>query len=195
MVSLQILKEYKRKFFHMFCLVYVAIYAYLPRTACLQVMGALGLGIILFEWARLGNAEMNAWMWRWMSALARDWEKSSVSGVFWTWLGSFLTMVIYPQRPVVLAALCFMIFGDAAAAVIGRRWGRHPWHDRPEKTIEGAIAFAVAASLAGLWFLPPLAVIPSALLVAAFESCRLPMDDNLWIPLASGFFLTLAKAI
>ena len=195
MGALQIVKEYKRKLVHLFCLVYVAIYVWLPRPAGIQVMVALGLAIVLLEWARLGNADLNAWVWKRVGGLARDWERTGVSGLFWTWLGSFLTMVIFPDRPVVLAALCFMIFGDAAAALVGRLWGRHPWHDRPEKTVEGMVAFAVASALAGLIFLPALVVIPSAILVAGVEACRLPMDDNLWIPLVSGFFLTLAKAI
>jgi dolichol kinase len=195
MGALQIVREYKRKLFHLFCLVYVAIYAWLPWPTCFRVMGALGLLIVLIEWARLGNTMFNAWVWARVGELAREWEKNAVSGLFWTWLGSFLTMVLYPQRQVVMAALSFMIFGDAAAALVGRLWGRHPWPGRPGKTIEGMAAFAVASALGGLWFMPPRAVIPAAIVVAGFESCRLPVDDNLWIPIASGFCLTLANAI
>jgi dolichol kinase len=193
MVSLQIVKEYKRKFFHMFCLIYVALYILLPRVSCLQTMGALGLLIVLLEWARLGNANFNAWVWDRFGGLAREWEKNGVSGLFWTWLGSFLTMVIFPQRDVVLAALGFMIFGDAAAALVGKLWGRHPWPGRPGKTMEGSAAFAIAAAAAGLIFLPPLPVIISALVVAGIESLRLPVDDNLWIPIVSAACLRIIR--
>lgn len=169
------------------------LYAFLPRRVCLSVMVFLGGLIVLLEWVRHRYPVFNAWGWDRFGGLARAWEKDRISGVFWTWLGSFLTMLIFARREVALAALAFMIFGDAAAALVGGSWGRHPWPGRPGKSVEGSVAFALAATLCGLCFLPPRAVILSALTAAWMESHRLPWDDNLWIPLLSGACLSLAR--
>jgi phytol kinase len=187
--------EIKRKLFHLFCLIYMGVYAVLPRPLCLEVMGGLGLLIALLEWARLHSPSFNLWAWKRVEDIARVWERNSISGLFWTWLGSFLTMLIFKQREIVMAALGFMIFGDFAAALVGKFWGRHRWPGDTKKTIEGTTAFALAATCAGWWFLPPHVVILSAIAAAALESIRLPVDDNLWIPLVSGVCLTLARLI
>lgn len=195
MVALQIVNEYKRKVFHLFCLVYAGFYAYLPKGQCLRVMGGLGFLIVILEGCRLRSPAFNRWAWDRFSGMARVWEKHQISAVFWTWLGSYLTMLIFPRREIVLSALGFMIFGDAAAAVAGKLWGRHQWPGGPGKSVEGSIAFALAATAAGLWFLPVHVVLISALVVAGLESLRLPLDDNLWIPLVSGACLSLVSLI
>ena len=189
------MNEIKRKLFHLFCLIYMALYAFLPRPRCLGIMAALGIIIIFLEFARLRLPSFNEWAWNRVSDIARVWERNSISGLFWTWLGSFLTMLIFKRREIVLAALAFMIFGDFAAALVGKFWGRHRWPGGTKKTMEGTTAFALAAITAGWWFLPPHVVIISAIIAAALESIRLPVDDNLWIPLVSGVCLTLTCLI
>jgi phytol kinase len=169
----------------------MGLYAFLPRAVCLQVMGGMGLVIVVLEGLRLRTPAFNRWVWERVVGFARQWEKDGISSVFWTWLGSFLTMLIFSRREIVLAALGFMVFGDFAAALVGKFWGRHRWPGQTNKTIEGTTAFALAAIAAGWWFLPPHVVILSAIAAAGLESIRLPWDDNLWIPLVSGVCLTL----
>jgi dolichol kinase len=195
MVALQIVNEYKRKLFHLLCLVYGGLYYFLPKLQCIRVMGVLGLMIILLEGLRLRSPAFNRWAWARVSSIARAWEKHMISGVFWTWVGCFVTILVFPRREIVLTALSFMIFGDAAAAVAGKLWGRHFWPGGPGKSVEGSVAFALAATAAGLWFMPAHVVFISALAVAGLESLRLPVDDNLWIPLVSGACLSLVSLI
>jgi uncharacterized protein (TIGR00297 family) len=92
---------------------------------------------------------------------------------------------------VVLAA------GDGAAGLVGRRHGRRqlPWNRT--KTIEGTVAFGMAAALAVfgtlVWMgrLPAAAAwiaVPVALFGAFVESLPWRLDDNLTVPLLSGLF-------
>ena len=87
-------------------------------------------------------------------------------------------------------ALSFLILGDTAAAVVGKAIGRTPVFG---KTLEGSIACFVVCVLVG-WAIPDLSwarTIAGAAMATLFELLPVPLDDNLRIPLASGFAMTL----
>lgn len=95
-----------------------------------------------------------------------------------------------------------MAFGDASAAVMGRKWGGIKWPWNPDKSILGSLAFWVVGSLLtfGLLILLPQFIfqeiplhtwflaITSALLIAALiESLPGLIDDNLSVPITAAF--------
>lgn len=103
--------------------------------------------------------------------------------------------------PLVAAcSLAVMLTGDAAAALVGRKFGRHKWVNG--KSGEGFFAFIAASSIAvGVIFLITgvpvsdflwgfLAVTVGAL-VELFQK-QLKLDDNFTIPLSVGIVLFLA---
>ncbi len=107
-----------------------------------------------------------------------------------------------PGRPEVLAAGWGMLaFGDAAATLCGRRFGRRPLPWNREKSVVGAIAFAatswVAIAALVAWTAPGRypqgALLAVALLAAAvgalIESIDWRMDDNLSVTLLGGAVL------
>jgi phytol kinase len=99
------------------------------------------------------------------------------------------------DKPAYAAALLALTFGDAVAALVGRRFGGHPYAvGRARKSLEGSAAFFVVALLA-------CAVFPraqSAAAVAAFalattfaEAFASDGFDNAAIPVAGLFALRL----
>ncbi|MEM6782679.1 MAG: phosphatidate cytidylyltransferase, partial [Bacteroidota bacterium] len=77
-----------------------------------------------------------------------------INGATWMMTAMALTTLLYPE-PVAAAAMAMLMLGDGAAALIGRRYGRHRWPASP-KSLEGSAAFALAAALVVL----PLALVP-----------------------------------
>lgn len=92
------------------------------------------------------------------------------------------------------AAMAVLTFGDPAASLFGRRWGRHKWRHNPQKSVEGTLAMFGASSVLLLAAAPAAGLHPATALLAAlaaslFESLPLRIGDNLVIPLLAGMVL------
>jgi phytol kinase len=97
-------------------------------------------------------------------------------------------VLAHGDKPAYVAAILALAFGDAVAALVGRRFGRHPYAvGRARKSFEGSAAFFVVAVLV-------CAVFPRAESVAAVAAFALATTvaealagdgfDNAAIPLA-----------
>ena len=92
-----------------------------------------------------------------------------------------LILLLWPHdaRAASVAGLYAMGFGDAAASIVGQRWGRHPYRILgTNKSWEGSIAFFIVA------------------FVAIYLGTRLVSPHpSIWLPcLGAAFFATLAEA-
>ena len=102
--------------------------------------------------------------------------------------------------PIAAGSLAVMLVGDAAAALIGRKFGRHKIVNG--KSLEGCLSFILFGGIAlttvlmissvpaRFFWAIPVAVIAGA--AAELFQKQLKLDDNLTIPLAVGAVLTLA---
>jgi len=90
---------------------------------------------------------------------------------------------------VAAAAICFLAFGDVAASAVGERYGNLKIG---EKSLEGTLAFIIAAAGSGLLLsmagiaLPTGIILLGTFVAAGVELLPLPVNDNLVIPLAAG---------
>ncbi len=183
--------ETKRKIFHQLALVYMLVYALLPRWAAVWL---LFLGILLVgtvEFLRIRRPEVNARFLSGLGNIHRPEEVLKLSAVFWTILGCWLTMVIFAEKRIVLPALGFLVFGDSVAALVGKKWGRNHWASNPAKTKEGTYCFAAVSALWALLFLRWPVAILGAVTGAWIELKPLPWNDNLWLPVLSGLALSV----
>jgi dolichol kinase len=103
---------------------------------------------------------------------------------------------LFPQRAHVIAAgILPMAYGDAAASIIGEKYGRHEYKLVAKKSIEGSLAMflvTLASLAAGMvffsWFygfsyFSNVTAVVSASTVAAFVEALSPMGfDNLAVP-------------
>ena len=115
---------------------------------------------------------------------------------------ALMVNILFP--PVIAAAsLAVMLTGDAAAALIGRKFGKHKLVNN--KSLEGFIAFILAGSLAVSviffimniapgWYIWGLIAVIAGALAELFQK-QLKLDDNFTIPLSCGIVLFLASHI
>lgn len=183
--------EIKRKAFHHLALGYLIVYAVLPRLASLILFGILMVAAGIVEFLRIRRPELNAYMLERFGRIHRETEILSPTAIFWTLLGVWVTIVISTNPKIVLSAIGFLVFGDAAAALCGKKWGKHPWAHNPDKTIEGSVGFAVTATIWGSFFVKPWVALPAALTIAWLESRKQKWNDNFWIPVASAAILSV----
>ena len=131
-----------------------------------------------------------------------------VSGGSYVLMAALLVTVLY-EREAAGGAMTVMLTGDAAAALIGRRFGRHKAPNN--KSWEGVAAFLVVSGIALGTYLALIGA-PAALYlggaIALFPACaaelferQLHVDDNFSIPVVVGaglqiaLFLSLAEGV
>jgi dolichol kinase len=117
---------------------------------------------------------------------------------------------VLPSKPYVIAAgILPMAYGDAAASIIGERYGRRRYRIFADKSLEGSAAMFLASFLSlsiGLVFfsalysfsvLDKLFAVLAAVIAATLVECVSPLGfDNLTVPVSSALtFLALSGGI
>lgn len=117
--------------------------------------------------------------------LWRDKEENQFGGQVFFLMGAIICLAVFDTK-IAIAALLMTTFGDMAASLIGKRFGRTWWlKDRAaegiiaEFTVDLAVGFFV---LSNLW-----AILIMALVATVVETLIYTLDDNLMVPIFAGF--------
>lgn len=185
-------RELVRKTFHLLTLAYLGAYLLLGYPRAAWVLGAWLAAVAAVEHGRLAWKPLNGLILRLFGGITRAEEDAQVSGAYYTSLGCWLTVALFGRhKGAVEGGILFLAFGDAAAAVAGRLWGRHPIVlGGTTKSWEGtsaclAVCFIVALAVG----FPPGPAAAAAAAGALLELVPLPLNDNFWMPLGSAAVL------
>lgn len=165
--------------------------------------GLLLIGNILVEHAYASgkNPALNRLYDRFFGGMLRFEVKKGmwiISGGPYVFASACLSLLLFVPW-VAASGMCTMLLGDTAAALVGRRFGRHKTVNG--KSFEGVFAFVIAGFIGisavkyivGVphlpWWQILLASVAGAV-VELFEK-QLKLDDNFSIPIAVGAVLTL----
>jgi len=185
--------EFKRKAIHFAALSIPIGYYFLPKRTALLILIPIVLISLAMDIIRLKELPGSAFIKRLIGFMLRDHESSDLSGASYILSGAALTILLF-AKPVALAALGFIILGDIAAALVGRKYGRIKIGD---KTLEGSLTFFGVCTLVAL-LVPDFSFvvgIMGALIATIFEAMTLPLDDNLIVPVISGLVMQILAAI
>jgi dolichol kinase len=202
-------KEVGRKTIHLLSIFFLIIYIVFASTfshrIALFILGFLLIILIEFEYLRVEvgmKIPIISLLWKYR----RVKECNKLGGEVYFLIASILCLALFDLR-IAAAAILMLTFGDLAAALIGKRFGRIWIPKLKDRAVEGVLAelivdliigFLIVRSLVNgsVWWLS--SIIPSgqpiwpiiitmALTATVVETLVHKLDDNLLVPLFSGF--------
>jgi len=193
--------EVGRKALHLLALVIPLGMWALGTPLALYVLGSGALVAVAADVARAYWPWFHEWIRTIFGPLMRAEELPEVgtgvtfNGATCVLVGAALLTLLVPLR-VAVPVLTMTMLADAAAALVGRRLGRHAWGSL-SATVEGSAAFVVTG-LAVMAAFPSLALAPAVLAVlvaAVVEAAPLPVNDNIRVPLIAAFVVLMGEAV
>lgn len=195
-------KELGRKAIHLFSISFLVIY-FIFSTAfnekiALMILTAILVLMIEIEFLRIEHRyriPLISKLWKYKRAK----ERHRLGGEVYFLIGSIICLAIFDIR-IAAAAILMTTFGDLAAALVGKRFGR-TWITE-KKALEGILAELIVNILIGIlvirtavWKLTPAVpgeaiwtvIIVMAVTATVVETILDKLDDNLLIPLFAGF--------
>ena len=176
-------RELQRKVVHVTSLLIVIGYFLLPKEAVLLIMTLFLILFLEIEFVRI-DLKLKLPLFQ---KLYRDKEQDRLSGNVFFLIGAIIAVSVY-SREIALAAVLMTTFGDASAALFGKRFGRTwiPWCKN--RAVEGCMAEFLVDLLIGIIFLDSwLVILVMAGTATIVETIVNEIDDNLIIPVFSGF--------
>ena len=184
----------RRKLLHLLALSIPVGYHFVPVAAAVLIPFGCFAVALLVDLARFrGWAVQRLWR-RWTDSIIRPKERSNFTGATNILASAWLCPLLF-ARPAAALGMSAIILGDVAAALVGRRWGKH--RDRNDRSFEGSSAFLVAAAIGCLLVpnVPTGIALTAALLAAVVEGLSHRIDDNLTVPLIVGLYVHLALRV
>ncbi|MDR1244621.1 MAG: hypothetical protein LBJ98_01420 [Endomicrobium sp.] len=185
--------EIKRKSFHLLSLLYVFGYWYLPKNIVVLCLAVAMTIVILLEYIRFKFPKINDFFKNNFKGFYRSEEAEKISGVIWTLSGAFIAIVLFPNKSMVFASLLYFVFGDAAAALVGRTIGRHKIFTN--KSLEGSSACFTVCFIIGLFLFNIQFALIGAISATLIEAIPWKLNDNFWMQIINAGVLTVFSSV
>ena len=189
-------RELARKAIHLTsAIVPIALALGIPQRIALLVLGALLAIAVAVEIARARSPAAASRFNAVFVGLLRAHEAGRVTGATWL-IGSMFAAVLLLPRNAAIAATWAAAIGDAAAALVGLRYGRHRSR-RDGKSLEGSAACFLATLVGALLVarIAPVTALVLALAATLAERMPWPRDDNIRVIAAVGVTAMIAATL
>ncbi len=183
--------EIGRKAIHLSAILIPVGYYFIPERLGRTILIALTVVSFVIDVIRLNQPRIRSFFYIFFGRLVRDHERFNLLGATYLLLSSLICVYAF-DKAVAVAALAFLVVGDTTAAIVGKSIGRIPIFG---KTLEGSLACFLVCLVVG-WVIPELSLkqaVAGAAMATVVELLPVPLDDNLRIPLAAGFTMTLIQ--
>lgn len=193
-------EEVKRKLVHLSSLWMPLAILFLPRGVMIGVFAFCLIGSLIVEYLR---AKRTPWVTPVYDALfgrmLREEPRPGqwiISGGPYVFAAALVVTCLVPA-PVAAASMAVMLLGDTAAALVGRKFGRHKLSNG--KSLEGCLAFLAAGYAGAMIFLQGaywpemIPAVFAGMLAECFEK-NLHLDDNFSIPVVAALVWTSLTA-
>jgi len=199
--------ELKRKGIHLSALVIPVGLLIVDRPAALLILVPLALFALVCDVASQRIEPVHRFVMRIFRSIMRPSELPPfgeplvLNGATWMCIAGALCAVFF-AAPIAAAVLVMLMVGDGAAAIIGRRFGKHRFPGS-DKSWEGSVAFLLTAVLVALPLTLPvlmnslghtplsnLQIGMGALVSTVLEALPIPLNDNVRVPVLAGLAMT-----
>jgi dolichol kinase len=195
LLSRREVKEIYRKSVHISSLVLPLSYRYIfgyDRKLTIMVIFPLAFAAVIVELIRLEHRTVKRIFYRVFGIMMRKHEIANLTGASYLLTSTVFCIALFPKE-IAFAALSFLALGDTFAAVFGIRFGRRKLINS-YKSLEGSIAcFAICLSYALIFQLHPVIALTGAFSATFAEMSRIPIDDNVKMPIISGIVMTITS--
>ena len=186
--------ELLRKSIHLCSLSIPIIYYFISKETALSILIPITTITVIIDFSRFFIKPLNSIIQKIFGFIMREHEtdikKKNLNGASYVFISATLTIWIFPKI-IFITAFAILIICDIAAALIGRRYGKHKFL---AKSLEGTLAFFVFSCFVVLltpkaegYLLEYLIGFIAGAVGAIFENISYGWaDDNLMIPISVG---------
>jgi dolichol kinase len=183
-------KEVLRKSIHISSILIPLFYRYVMhynKSITLIILLFLSVVSITIEYIRLENRSFRKVFYTIFGVMLRRHELYNFSGASFLLTSAIFCIAFFP-KDIAFLALCFLSIGDTFAALIGMTLGKRKFSFN-KKSFEGAIGCFLSTFFFALFYINPLIAFFGALGATLAEIMNIPVDDNVRIPIISGFIM------
>ncbi|MDP8267732.1 MAG: phosphatidate cytidylyltransferase [Candidatus Tenebribacter davisii] len=123
--------------------------------------------------------------------MLRKHEIHNFTGATYMMISAVICIGFFPAN-IAVAALAFLAIGDTLAALVGIPFGKRKILST-NKSFEGSLACFVGCFIFGLFFINPVVALTGASTAAIAEISKIPIDDNIKIPITSGLVMSFVN--
>ena len=195
-------QELARKSIHLVSLLIPILYVFVSRETAIYILTPLTIAAIILDFLSRKKTPVQKYIFALFGKILRSHEtqdKIVLNGASWVLISALLCVIVFPKI-IFITAFSILITSDIAAALYGRKFGRHPLMG---KSLEGFMAFIITAIMTvcfiGImnsvpWTFYCFGIIASVVgAIAELSSKKLKMDDNLTIPISVGIILWIGN--
>jgi phytol kinase len=191
MPSKEIVLEFFRKALHLVSILIVLIYEFFGKEAVLWIITTFLITVLFLDYLRLEhNIKVPLFY-----TMYRDKEANRLGGHIFFALGAITAIALY-SKEIAYVAVLMTTFGDMAATIVGKFHGkRRIFYEifKNDKSIEGSASEFIIDFLIGMLILGnPFVSLVMAFFATLTETAVSKIDDNLVVPILSGFFGQIA---
>jgi dolichol kinase len=198
MNQISLKNEVYRKAFHILLILAPIAYYQLGKWLSLAIFASIATIVVSLDYARRSNPAVKTVFAKIFGIILREHELAGdkLCGASWVALAACINFLLFSPE-IAVTAFSILVFSDAAAAIIGRKFPSRPFF---EKTFNGAVAFFIVGLIvvvtcgalyhSRVWFyLFGLFALFSVTIIESRPSL-LKVDDNFTIPIGFSVIMT-----
>ncbi len=180
-----------RKIIHYLSALIPTTYIFLEKSLIIKLLIVGSIIVVFSDILRMTSPKGKKLYFKLFGWMTKKQElKQEFTGASYLLIGSLITVLIF-EKNIAILALIFLTIGDPTACLVGQFFGKIKTFQK--KTLEGTIGLITIGFLVSLLItkIPVFYKILAAITAGIVEMLPIKINDNITVPLTTGFVLTL----